>query len=242
MEHRKKGRKLKRTASHRKALLSNLSASLIKHKRIITTLAKAKELRTVIEPLLTKAKNAYNYSEKSPEKSVHLRREASKVVKEREALNILFGEVAEKILDRNGGYTRILKLGVRYGDGGEKALIELVDYDVMEEAKAKEKSKTKASKGGKKEEKVSEPETKKSTEKKEKKSDEAKEKKPLKKETGKKEAVKKETAKKEKAKEEKAKEEKAEKKTSKKTVKDKKETADKKETPKKTVRKKKDSE
>jgi large subunit ribosomal protein L17 len=227
MEHRKKGRKLKRTASHRKALLSNLSSSLIKHKRIITTLAKAKELRTVIEPLLTKAKNAYNYSEKSPEKSVHLRREARKVVKEKDALNILFGEVAEKILDRNGGYTRILKLGTRYGDGGEKALIELVDYDVMEEAKAKEKSKSKSTKGGKKEEKVSEPEVKKSTEKKDKKSAEKKEKKPVIKETVKKE---------------KAKEEKPEKKATKKTVKDKKETVAKKETPKKTVRKKKDSE
>lgn len=232
MEHRKKGRKLKRTASHRKALLSNLSSSLIKHKRIITTLAKAKELRTVIEPLLTKAKNAYNFSEKSPEKSVHLRREARKVVKEKEALNILFGEVAEKILDRNGGYTRILKLGTRYGDGGEKALIELVDYDVMEEAKAKEKAKTKTSKGTKKEEKVPEPETKKASEKKESKSTEKKEKKPVKKETVKKETVKKE----------KASEEKPEKKTSKKTVKEKKETVAKKETPKKTVRKKKDTE
>ncbi len=232
MEHRKKGRKLKRTASHRKALLSNLSISLIKHKRIITTIAKAKELRTVIEPLLTKAKKAYNYSEKSPEKSVHLRREARKIVKDKDALNILFGEIAEKVLDRNGGYTRILKLGTRYGDGGEKALIEFVDYDVMEEAKAKEKAKTKTSKSGKKEEKAPESEEKKTPEKKDKKSPEKKTS-----EVKEKKSVKKETVKKEKASEEKP-----EKKTSKKTVKDKKETESKKETPKKTVRKKKDSE
>lgn len=232
MEHRKKGRKLKRTASHRKALLSNLSISLIKHKRIITTLAKAKELRTVIEPLLTKAKKAYNYSENSPERSVHLRREARKIVRDKEALNILFGEIAGKILDRNGGYTRVLKLGTRYGDGGEKALIEFVDYDIMEEAKAKEKVKTKTSKSGKKEEKAAESEEKKIPEKKEKKTTEKKEKKATEKK-----AVKKETVKKEKESEEKQ-----VKKTSKKTVKDKKETEAKEETPKKTVRKKKDSE
>ena len=143
MEHRKKGRKLGRTASHRKALLSNLSIALIKYKRIITTLAKAKELRTVIEPLVTKAIKANVSSSKNPENSVHLRREARKIVKDKDALNILFGEVAEKAADRKGGYTRVLKLGVRPGDSSETAIIEFVDYDVVEEAKAKEKSKEK---------------------------------------------------------------------------------------------------
>ena len=141
MEHRTKGRKLKRTASHRKALLSNLSISLIKHKRINTTLAKAKELRTVIEPLVTKSIIASGYAEEENEKAVHLRREARKIVKDKEALNILFGEIAPKVKGRNGGYTRIIKTGFRKGDGGETAIIEFVDYDVTEEAKTREKEK-----------------------------------------------------------------------------------------------------
>ncbi len=141
MEHRIKGRKLNRTASHRKALLSNLSVSLIKNKRINTTLAKAKELRMVIEPLITKSKNAALFSSENPEKAVHLRREARKIVKDKDALNILFNEIALKTKDRKGGYTRVLKTGFRQGDGGDTAIIELVDYNVVEEAQAKEKAK-----------------------------------------------------------------------------------------------------
>lgn len=148
MEHRKKGRKLKRTASHKKAMLSNLAISLIKHKRIETTEAKAKELRTYIEPVVTKAKTALKNS--VPEKSIHLRREARKFINDKDALNILFTEIAEKVKKRNGGYTRILKTGFRQGDGADTAIIEFVDYDVAADLKAKEKA---AKKKGKEKEK-----------------------------------------------------------------------------------------
>lgn len=136
MEHRKKGRKLKRTASHKRALLSNLSMSLIKYKRIKTTLAKAKELRLYVEPLLTKAKKAVLLKDKSPEKYVHYAREIRKFLKDREAITILLKEIGPKILERNGGYTRVLKSGFRIGDGGDEAIIELVDFSVAEKPKA----------------------------------------------------------------------------------------------------------
>ncbi len=136
MEHRKKGRKLNRTASHRKALLMNLCISLIKHKRITTTLAKAKELRQYVEPLLTKAKNA----NKSSELYVHYAREIRKFLKDKEAINILLKEVGPKILNRNGGYTRVLKSGFRLGDGGERAIIEFVDFGIVEKPKAEVKA------------------------------------------------------------------------------------------------------
>ncbi len=141
MEHRKKGRKLKRTASHRKALLSNLCISLIKHKRITTTLAKAKELRRFIEPLLTKAKKA----SKSPEAYVHYAREIRKFLRDREAITIILKEIGPKVLERSGGYTRVLKSGYRVGDGGETAIIELVDFSVVEKAKTETKSTAKVS-------------------------------------------------------------------------------------------------
>lgn len=141
MEHRKKGRKLKRTASHRKALLSNLCISLIKHKRISTTLAKAKELRTFIEPLITKAKKA----SKSPEAYVHYAREIRKFLRDREAITIILKEIGPKVLERAGGYTRLLKSGYRIGDGGDTAIIELVDFSVVEKAKTETKSTAKGS-------------------------------------------------------------------------------------------------
>jgi len=140
MEHRKKGRKLKRTASHKRALLSNLSMSLIKYKRIKTTLAKAKELRLYVEPLLTKAKKAVLLKDKSPEKYVHFAREIRKFLKDRESINILLKEIGPKILERNGGYTRVLKSGFRVGDGGDEAIIELVDFSVVEKPKAETKT------------------------------------------------------------------------------------------------------
>jgi large subunit ribosomal protein L17 len=133
MEHRKKGRKLKRTASHRKALLSNLAISLIKHKRIKTTLAKAKELRTYIEPYVTKAKNALKFKAKEFEKALHLRRVTASMIKDKEAIQILFDEIGKKVAHRNGGYTRILKTGFRYGDGANEAIIEFVDYSIIKE-------------------------------------------------------------------------------------------------------------
>jgi large subunit ribosomal protein L17 len=140
MIHRRKGRKLKRTASHRKATLSNLSVSLINFKKITTTLAKAKELRTFIEPLITKAKKSLITKENGTSKGIHLRREVNKVLNDKGAVKTLFTEIAPKVSERNGGYTRVLKLGRRFGDSAELAIIELVDYNIEQsEQKSKEK-------------------------------------------------------------------------------------------------------
>jgi large subunit ribosomal protein L17 len=119
MRHGDKINNLGRTASHRKALLSNLASQLIAHKRIVTTLAKAKVLRTYIEPLITKAK----------ENTTHQRRVVFSYLQDKEAITELFGAVAEKIAGRPGGYTRIIKLGRRTGDAAETAMIELVDFN-----------------------------------------------------------------------------------------------------------------
>ncbi|MDQ3021985.1 MAG: 50S ribosomal protein L17 [Bacteroidota bacterium] len=145
MVHRKKGRKLQRTASHRSALLSNLSISLILNKRIHTTEAKAKELRRFIEPLVSKAKKALTFKDSAPEKGIHLRREARKFLNNKEALIILFDEIGAKVGDRPGGYTRVLKTGNRYGDGAQTAIIEFVDYNYVKakEEKIKEKEASK---------------------------------------------------------------------------------------------------
>lgn len=142
MIHRKKGRKLKRTASHRSALLANLSISLILHKRIETTEAKAKELRRFIEPLVSKAKKALTFKDSAPEKGIHLRREARKFLQNKEALIILFDEIGAKVGNRPGGYTRVLKTsGHRWGDGAQTAIIEFVDYNYVEIKEAVQKEK-----------------------------------------------------------------------------------------------------
>lgn len=119
MRHGKKINHLGRTYNHRKALLSNMASSLILHKRISTTVAKAKELKKYVEPLLTKAKTD----------STHSRRIVFSYLQNKETVNILFTEVAEKIASRPGGYTRILKTGFRPGDSSEMCIIELVDYN-----------------------------------------------------------------------------------------------------------------
>lgn len=119
MRHGDKIKNLGRTASHRKALLTNLAIELIQHKRIVTTLTKAKSLRTWIEPLITKAKD----------NSTHSRRVVFSYLQNKEAVAELFSTVAEKVASRPGGYTRILKLGIRIGDNAEKAMIELVDFN-----------------------------------------------------------------------------------------------------------------
>jgi len=171
MEHRKKGRKLGRTASHRKALLSNLSISLILNKRIKTTEAKAKELRKYIEPLVTKAKKALSYKDSEPEKNVHLRREARKFLNNKEALNVLFDEIGSKVGDRPGGYTRVLKTGTRFGDGASTAIIEFVDYNFVKEKEKEIKPGAKDEKGAEEkgtEGKESNGKTKKTVKKKEK--------------------------------------------------------------------------
>jgi large subunit ribosomal protein L17 len=121
MRHGKKFNHLSRTASHRNAMLSNMAGSLILSKRITTTVAKAKALRKYVEPLLTKSK----------EDTTHNRRVVFSSLKNKEVLKELFDEVATKIANRPGGYTRIIKLGSRLGDDAEMALIELVDYNEM---------------------------------------------------------------------------------------------------------------
>jgi len=119
MRHGDKNNNLGRTASHRRALLSNLASQLITHKRIVTTLAKAKVLRTYIEPLITKAKD----------NTTHQRRVVFSYLQDKESVTELFGTVAAKVAGRPGGYTRIIKLGQRTGDASETAMIELVDFN-----------------------------------------------------------------------------------------------------------------
>ena len=117
MRHRKKGRSLSRTASHRKATLRNLATSLFRHERIETTEAKAKELRPYAERLITLARTD----------DVHSRRLAARKIADREVLGKLFDDIAPRFSERPGGYTRILKVGHRKGDAADMALIELVD-------------------------------------------------------------------------------------------------------------------
>ena len=124
MRHGKKGNKLSRTASHRKALFMNLGCQLITHKRITTTLAKAKALRTYIEPLITKTKNT-----ESKEAIMHNHRIVFSYLNDKAAVKELFTVVAPKVAGRPGGYTRIIKLGARTGDNAEIAMIELVDFN-----------------------------------------------------------------------------------------------------------------
>ncbi len=135
MRHRVKGKKLGRTAAHRKATLRALSTALIKHKRIKTTVAKAKALRTFVEPLITKAKKD----------TVHSRRLIAREIHDKAVVQELFNEVIPKIGDRPGGYTRIVRLGNRVGDAAEMAIIELVDYNDVNVKKPK-KTKKKAEK------------------------------------------------------------------------------------------------
>ncbi len=135
MRHAKVGRKLSRTASHRKALLSALSTALIKHKRIQTTEAKAKETRRIFEPLVTRARDAYLREKSGEPVDTHARRVIAKFIRDKDALTLLFSEIAEKVGKRQGGYTRVLKLGNRLGDGAAMAVIELVDYNDAQDNK-----------------------------------------------------------------------------------------------------------
>lgn len=124
MRHGDKIKNLSRTASHRKALLSNLANALIKHKRIVTTLAKAKALRIYIEPLITKTKK-----NETKEQIMHNHRLVYSSLQDKETVKELFTVIAPKVAGRPGGYTRIIKLGKRLGDNAETALIELVDFN-----------------------------------------------------------------------------------------------------------------
>ncbi|MEE9224814.1 MAG: 50S ribosomal protein L17 [Bacteroidota bacterium] len=143
MRHRKKGRKLQRTASHRKALLVALSVSLLKHKKIRTTVAKAKETRRVVEKLITRAKNTYSREQEGNPKDIHARRQVFRFLRDRDAVKALFADIAGKVSNRPGGYTRVVKLGQRYGDGAELAVLQLVDYSVSEPAAPKKTEKEK---------------------------------------------------------------------------------------------------
>ena len=131
MRHGKKINHLGRTASHRSAMLSNMASSLIKHKRIITTVAKAKSLRVFVEPIITRSKVS----------STHNYRTAFSYLKDKEAVNELFTVVGEKVANRPGGYTRILKTGNRAGDNAEMAMIELVDFNEFFEGFGQDKKK-----------------------------------------------------------------------------------------------------
>jgi large subunit ribosomal protein L17 len=138
MRHRDKLWKLGRTRSHRKALLCNLATALIRHKRIVTTEAKAKALRPFVERLITKAKHAVLREQSGQLPSgwsvdLHRRRFVARFIRDKAALQELFGAVAVRVLERPGGYTRIVKLGYRRGDGARMALIELVDWAGMQE-------------------------------------------------------------------------------------------------------------
>lgn len=137
MRHNKKFNHLGRKTAHRDAMLSNMAVSLIQHKKITTTLAKAKELRKFIEPLITKAKDDTTNS----------RRMVFAQLQNKEAVSLLFGEIAQRIGDRPGGYTRILKTGFRLGDAAQMCFIELVDYNenLLKDAAPKKKARTRRS-------------------------------------------------------------------------------------------------
>ena len=147
MRHGKKVNHLGRKTAHRKAMLANMACSLIEHKRINTTVAKAKALKQFVEPLITKAKAEYN---QTTEKGTHNRRVVFSKLRSKYAVSELFGEVATKIADRPGGYTRIIKLGNRLGDNADMAMIELVDFNELYTAggEAKKKSTRRSRRGG----------------------------------------------------------------------------------------------
>jgi large subunit ribosomal protein L17 len=145
MRHQNKKNHLGRTSTHRKAMLANMSSSLIMHKKINTTLAKAKELRTFVEPVITISKDD----------TTHARRTAFAILSDKEAVKELFRVVAPKIASRNGGYTRILKTGTRPGDNSNMCFIELVDFNELllgggEKKAAEEKAKPTTRRGRRK--------------------------------------------------------------------------------------------
>ena len=137
MRHNKNFNHLSRTSAHRHAMLSNMACSLIKHKRIFTTTAKAKELRKYVEPLITKSK----------EDTTHSRRVVFSYLRDKVAVTELFKEVSQKIAERPGGYTRIIKTGHRLGDNAAMCFIELVDYNenMLKDASAKKSTRTRRS-------------------------------------------------------------------------------------------------
>ena len=145
MKHGKKFNHLGRKAAHRKSMLANMASSLIEHKRISTTVAKAKALKQFVEPLITKSKND----------SIHNRRLAFSALRNKYAVSELFRVVAEKVSDRPGGYTRVIKMGNRLGDNASMAMIELVDFnEVYNKEKSVGKKSTRRSRSRKKAESI----------------------------------------------------------------------------------------
>jgi large subunit ribosomal protein L17 len=134
MRHGNRGRKFNRTAAHRKAMFANLAAALIKHEQIVTTLPKAKDLRPVVEKLITLAKKG----------GLHARRQAISQIRDETQVSKLFGVLTERYKDRKGGYTRVLKAGFRFGDNAPLAVIEFVDRDPSEKGKDSGPSQKKA--------------------------------------------------------------------------------------------------
>ena len=159
MRHNKKVNHLGRKSAHRKAMLANMASSLLVHKRISTTIAKARALRSYVEPLITKAKDD----------TTHSRRVVFSYLQDKDAVSELFREISAKIADRPGGYTRILKTGNRLGDNAEMCIMELVDYNeamlAAKEDAAKGKKRRSRRGGAKKAENVAAPEKVKATEK-----------------------------------------------------------------------------
>jgi large subunit ribosomal protein L17 len=147
MRHGKKVNHLGRKTAHRKAMLANMACSLIEHKRINTTVAKAKALKQFVEPLITKSKAENN---QSAEEGMHNRRLVFKDLRNKYAVTELFSEVSDKVGDRAGGYTRIIKLGNRLGDNADMAMIELVDFNEIYNAGKPKKKSTRRSRRGKK--------------------------------------------------------------------------------------------
>jgi large subunit ribosomal protein L17 len=145
MRHQNSGRKLKRTSSHRKATLAALCTALIVHKRIKTTVAKAKETRMFVEKIITRAKNAVAAEVAPDKKNIAARREVFSALRSKEAVSTLFKDIAPKVATRAGGYTRVVKLGRRLGDGAELAVLELVDFNVGQEKAAAKAAKKPAS-------------------------------------------------------------------------------------------------
>lgn len=136
MRHRVVGRKLKRTASHRRSLLRSLSTELIRHKRITTTEAKAKEAVRFVEAIISRAKRAYLAERDGGPANLHARRIIGRDIQDRSVVRELFTNVAPKVAERPGGYTRVIRIGRRNGDGAEMAVLELVDYNLEQDENA----------------------------------------------------------------------------------------------------------
>lgn len=148
MRHNRKNNHLSRTSAHRKAMFSNMASSLILHKRIRTTVAKAKALRRFVEPVINRSKEVAG---QTPAQATHMRRMAFRKLQDKEAVKELFGVVGPKIGQRPGGYTRILKTGHRYGDAADMCIMELVDFNEnMLTAKSKEQKASRRTRRGNK--------------------------------------------------------------------------------------------